>query len=321
MAEKVLITGGCGFIASHLVEELVGEEYELRLLDNMIRGQESNVPDDKSKNADIEILRGDVRDRDVVEAAVDGVDYVVHLAALSLNRSIEYPHESLTVNTMGSHNVFEASAKEGVKKVLAASSASVYGNQDIPMRETDEMIPKTPYGTSKLASEHLLKFYRDQHGLDSLAYRFFNAYGPRQHTDAYYTSVINVFIQRLLEGEPPVIHGSGEQTMDFIHARDIARGLRLGLENETSVPVVNLGSGQMTSIADLAEILVDIVGSDESPEYVDRDVLVSERKASIERAKEELGFETQIPIREGLEDVVDWMRAEYAADSADITPK
>lgn len=321
MAETVLITGGCGFIASHLVEELAGEDYDLRLLDNMFRGQESNVPDVKSEGTDIEILRGDVRNRDVVEAAVDGVDYVVHLAAVCLNRSTEFPHESLTVNTMGSHNVFEASAKEDVEKILAASSASVYGNQDIPMQETDEMTPKTPYGTSKLACEHLLKFYRDQHGLDSLAYRFFNAYGPRQHTDAYYTSVINVFIQRLLEGEPPVIHGSGEQTMDFIHARDIARGLRLGLETETSVPVVNLGSAEMTSIADLAEILVDIVGADESPEYIERDVLVSERKASTERAKEELGFETQIPIREGLEEVVDWMRAEYAADSAVFTPK
>jgi UDP-glucose 4-epimerase len=319
MAQTVLVTGGCGFIASHLVEELAGRDYELRLLDNMFRGRESNVPNVKSKGTDIEILRGDIRDRDVVEVAVDGVDYVVHLAAVCLNRSIEFSHESLTVNTMGSHNVFEASAKEGVEKVLSASSASVYGNQDIPMRETDEMIPKTPYGTSKLACEHLLNFYRDQQDLDSLAYRFFNAYGPRQHTDAYYTSVINVFIQRLLEGEPPVIHGLGEQTMDFIHARDIARGLRLGLETETSVPVVNLGSGEMTSIANLAEILVDIVGSDESPEYVDRDVLVSERKASTERAREELGFETQIPIQEGLEDVVDWMRSKHDVDSVTLT--
>lgn len=308
MPDSVLITGGCGFIASHLIEGLADDGYDIRLLDNMFRGTRRNIPD--AAREEVEVLRGDIRNRDVVRAAIEDVEYVVHLAAICLNRSVEYPNESLTVNLIGTNNVFELSAKVGVEKVLFASSASVYGDQSLPMHEDDKPQPQTPYGVSKLAGEHLLDYYSSQHALDSLAYRFFNVYGPRQHTDAYYTSVINVFIERLLNEQPPTIHGSGEQTMDFIHARDIARGLRLGLETDVSNTVVNLGSGEMTSIRELAETLVNIVGADTTPEFEERDVIVSERRASTLRAKDRLGFETEVPIREGLEEVVEWIRTE-----------
>jgi len=194
----------------------------------------------------------------------------------------------------------------GIKKVMFASSASVYGNQEIPMRETDRPEPQSPYGTAKLSGEHLLEYYKQHEDLNYTAFRFFNVYGPRQSTDAYYTSVINVFIKRLLNGQSPEIHGTGEQKMDFIHVRDIARGLYLGMESDFD-GIVNLGSGSMTSIAELAEILIDIANVDEQPEYIPRDVIVSERKAATERAKQKLGFETQIGLREGLKEVIEWL--------------
>jgi UDP-glucose 4-epimerase len=307
VSTRVLITGGCGFIGSHLAERLLDEGgYEIVLFDNMFRAGPEDLPASVRENEHTEVVRGDVRNTGVLREVMDGCDYVYHLAAVCLNRSLQFPGESLTVNLTGANNVFQLAAELGIKKVLFASSASVYGDQDTPMQETDLPAPQSPYGTAKLAGEHLLSYYRDHDDLDYTAFRFFNVYGPRQSTDAYYTSVINVFVNRLLNGQSPEIHGTGEQKMDFIHVRDIARGLTLGMESDFN-GVVNLGSGSMTSIADLAETLIDIAGVDEEPEYIPRDVIVSERKAATERAKTELGFETQIGHREGLGEVLDWL--------------
>lgn len=313
MVQSALITGGCGFIGSHLAADLLREGYEVRLLDNLVRGTQENV-EDVIDHERLDIYRGDVRDREVLADAMDGVDYVFHLAAMSLNRSTVYPGESLSVNLVGSNNVYQVAIEEGVEKVLSASSASVYGDQGPLMTESDRPDPQTPYGISKLATEHLLEFYAENDDLDYLAYRFFNVYGPGQDTDAYYTSVINVFIKRLVRGDPPVIHGSGEQTMDFVHVRDIARALRLGMERDVSGEVLNVGSGEMTSITELAELLIDIVDDDVKPRYEDRDVLVSKRQASTEKAKELLGFETQVELRDGLEEVVDAVVSSMESD-------
>jgi len=309
MVDTVLITGGAGFIGSRLAHRLHDAGYEVRLFDNFFRGRRENVADLVGE-PDVELIRGDVRNYDAVVDAMAGADAVVHLAAICLNRSVEYPGESLAVNLIGSNTVFEAAVETDVDRVLAASSASVYGDQPIPMAETDRPAPQTPYGTAKIGLEHLLHFYGNYHDLDYVAYRFFNVYGPGQHTDAYYTSVINVFIERLLNGNEPVIHGSGEQTMDFVHVDDIARALELGLETENTREVVNVGSGEMTSITELATELVDIVGADVEPVYKDRDVVVSERQADTRHAADVLGFTTEVSVRQGLTDVVEWMKAE-----------
>lgn len=308
MSTRVLITGGCGFIGSHLAETLLNStsEIDIVLFDNMFRAGPENLPDAVRDHESTEIVRGDVRNPGVLREAMTDCDYVYHLAAVCLNRSLEFPGESLSVNLTGANNVFQLAAELDVEKVMFASSASVYGNQDIPMRETDRPDPQSPYGTAKLSGEHLLEYYKQQEDLNYTAFRFFNVYGPRQSTDAYYTSVINVFVKRLLNGQSPEIHGTGEQKMDFIHVRDIARGLRLGMKSDFD-GVVNLGSGSMTSIAELAETLIDIANVNEDPKYIPRDVIVSERKAATERAREELGFEAQIGIREGLEEVLNWL--------------
>jgi len=309
MNHSVLITGGCGFIGSQLATDLHEQGYDINILDNLHRGEVDNLGDLPESDR-VELFRGDVRDREVVAAAMDGVDYVVHLAATCLNRSTVYPTEGLEVNLLGTNTVFSVAAEKDINKVLYASSASVYGDQSIPMTETDQVSPQTPYGISKYSAELLADFYTEQHEIPFIGYRFFNVYGAGQDTDAYYTSVINVFVKRLVRGEPPIIHGSGDQTMDFINVRDISRSLQLGIEMDVQNEVFNVGSGEMTSIADLAEILIDIVGVDVEPQYKDRDVLVSKRQASTEKGAELLGFSAKVPVREGLEEVVEHVISE-----------
>ncbi len=306
MSENVLVTGGCGFIGSCLTKQLIEEGFQVRILDNLLRGSKSNVAGILGDD-DVELIRGDVRDREVVDEAVSGVDYVVHLAATNLNRSLSYPQESLTVNVLGTNNVFRAAAEKDVKKILFASSASVYGDSNPPMSERDNPHPKTPYGIGKLTGEYLLKFYADQYDQDYIAYRFFNVYGAGQDTDAYYTSVINVFIKRIARGEPPVIHGSGEQSMDFVNVQDIARALKLGIDSDVTNAIFNVGSGESTSISELAEELINIMDVDIEPRYEPRDVLVSHRRADTKKAEGELDFEAEVSLQEGLTEVVNYV--------------
>lgn len=320
--DRVLVTGGCGFIGSNLVRELHHQGYSVSVFDNFHRGDESNLDGIQDE---VEIITGDVRDTAVVEDAMDGADYVFHLAAVCLNRSIEYPTESLHTNIIGTNNVFQAAAKESVERLFYASSASIYGDGSQqaqrktrmtsppsphsegppPMHEEDLPNPSTPYGAAKLFGEHLCEFYSEFHELDYIAYRFFNVYGPGQHTDAYYTNVINIFIDRLLSGEPPIIHGDGDQTLDFVHVDDIVRALCKGIEADDTNFVVNVGSGKKTTIKELSQILIDITDSNVEPEYKPRDVIAGTRQADTNRAERKLNFETEVPLREGLKTVLE----------------
>jgi UDP-glucose 4-epimerase len=309
MTNKVLVTGGCGFIGSQLVKDLHTRGYDVRILDNLRRGKTENLEDLLNQN-NIELIKGDIRDREIVSAAMKDANYVFHLAATCLNRSIKYPTESLRVNLIGANTVFNVAVDNNVEKIMYASSASVYGEQSIPMSENDTVSPQTPYGISKYCAELLADFYASQENIPFIGYRFFNVYGKNQDTDAYYTSVINTFIKRLIRGESPVIHGSGDQTMDFVNVRDVSRALCLGIETDVENEVFNVGSGNMTSITDLAEILIDIVGDDVQPKYKQRNVLVSKRQASTQKAKKSLGFESEVPIKDGLEEVVKFVASE-----------
>jgi UDP-glucose 4-epimerase len=202
---------------------------------------------------------------------------------------------------VGNHNVFAAAADHGVRRLVFASSASVYGDpQKIPMHEDDPLRPMTPYCISKRAGEDLLGFYQRRAGLSWIALRYFNVYGEGQKTTAYYTSVINHFVTRLKNGEPPVIDGKGEQSMDFIHVQDIARSTVLALDAEKDNMPINVGTGIETSVATLARILIAAVGVDVEPQFNPRDVLVSRRAADISRAREILGFEAAISVEEGM---------------------
>ncbi len=305
MADKtVFFTGGAGFIGMHVVPMLLERGYKVRIFDNMFRGDRDAVMR-LAESGDVELIDQDVRYGGAVQQAMRGCSHVIHFAAVSINKSQADPYESMDINMIGNHNVFAAAADQGVERLVFASSASVYGDPEtLPMHEDDRLSPLTPYCISKRAGEDLLGFYQRRAGLSWIALRFFNVYGPGQKTTAYYTSVINHFVNRLRNGEAPVIDGKGEQSMDFIHVHDIARSAVLALEAETANVPVNIGTGIDTSIADLARILIDAVGADVQPQFNPRDVLVSRRAADTRRAKEILGFEPTISVRDGMTDLI-----------------
>jgi UDP-glucose 4-epimerase len=302
--QTVFITGGAGFIGLHVVPMLLEKGYKVRIFDNMFRGDRDRVAE-LVATGDVELIDQDVRYGGAVHAAMKGCDYVIHLAAVSINKSQADPHESIDINMVGNHNVFAAAADHGVKRLVFASSASVYGDpKKLPMHEDDRLDPLTPYCISKRAGEDLLGFYQRSKGLNWIALRFFNVYGPGQKPTAYYTSVINHFVKRLKNGEPPVIDGKGEQSMDFIHVHDIARSVVAAMEAEQGNVPVNIGTGIDTSIATLAEILIKAVGVDVQPQFNPREVLVSRRAADITRAREVLGWEPTIAVEDGMTDLI-----------------
>ncbi|MGH3858529.1 NAD-dependent epimerase/dehydratase family protein [Actinokineospora sp.] len=305
MADKtVFFTGGAGFIGMHVIPLLLERDYKIRLYDNMTRGDRARV-NELVATGKVELIEKDVRYGGAVREAMRGCTHAIHFATVSINKSIADPHESIDINMTGNHNVFAAAADEGVQRLVFASTASVYGDpKRLPMHEDDELAPLTPYCISKRAGEDLLGFYQRQKGLSWNALRFFNVYGPGQKIEAYYTSVINHFIQRLRAGRPPVIDGKGEQSMDFIHVHDLARSVVMALESEQANVPINIGTGVDTSIAQLAKILIDAVGVDVEPQFNPRDVLVSRRAADITRAKEVLGWEPTITVQQGMSELV-----------------
>ena len=299
-AKTVLFTGGAGFIGSHVVPLLLERGYRIRVFDNMFRGDREAVAK-LVAGGNVELIDQDVRYGGAVQRAIRGCECVIHFAAVSINKSIADPYESMDINMIGNHNVFAAAADEGVRRLVFASSASVYGEPDkLPMHEDDPLSPLTPYCISKRAGEDLLRFYQGRAGLSWIALRFFNVYGPGQQTTAYYTSVINHFVNRLRAGRPPIIDGRGEQSMDFVHVHDVATSVVAALECERANLPINVGTGIDTSIAELARILVEGVGANVEPQFNERDVLVSRRAADINRAREVLGWAPTIGVKEGM---------------------
>ncbi|WP_410607344.1 NAD-dependent epimerase/dehydratase family protein [Amycolatopsis sp. lyj-109] len=302
--KKVLFTGGGGFIAAHVIPLLLEGGYTVRIFDNMTRGDRARV-NEFVATGQVELVEKDVRYGGAVREAMRGCTHVIHFATVSINKSIADPHESIDINMIGNHNVFAAAADEGVERLVFASTASVYGDpKRLPMHEDDELKPLTPYCISKRAGEDLLGFYERQKGLSWNALRFFNVYGPGQKIEAYYTSVINHFIQRLRNGRPPIIDGRGDQSMDFVHVTDLAHAVVAALESEKANVPINIGTGIDTSIAALAKILIEAVGVDVEPLFNERDVLVSRRAADISRARDVLGWEPRITVEDGMRDLV-----------------
>lgn len=300
----VLVTGGAGFIGSQLVEQLVNKGYGVRVLDVLSRGTMEYIQPliDAGK---IEYIDGDIRYHDAVDKAMKGVDYVFHEAATNINRSERYHEESFDVNFKGSYNVFKSALDHNVKKVMFASSASVYGQPKVlPMSENHELNPITPYCVSKLASEYLLKFF-SRFGLKYTIFRYFNVYGLRQHTDAYYTSVIIIFLKKLLNGETPIIDGNGKQSMDFVNVKDVVRANIMAMESNVENEIFNVGTGKTTSIREVAYMLIEQSGKNIEPIFKPREVIVTERRADVRKAKEMLGFEAEIDIQEGLKEVTE----------------
>lgn len=300
----VLFTGGAGFIGMHVIPLLLERGYRVRLFDSMTyRANRDQV--EALLGDDVELIEQDVRYGGAVQRSMRGCESVIHFATVSINKSVADPDESVDINMVGNHNVIAAAAEQGVRRLVFASSASVYGDPpSLPMTEDGPIDPLTPYCIGKYTGEMLCRFYERQKGLSWIALRFFNVYGPGQKTSAYYTSVINHFVKRIVAGEPPVIDGKGDQTMDFVHVHDVASAAAAALDAQRSCMAINVGTGVQTSVARLAEILIDTVGADVEPQFNPRDVLVSRRAADISRAREVLGWEPTVRVEDGMAQLV-----------------
>jgi len=308
-----LVTGGAGTIGSTLVDQLVeGGAAEVVVLDNFVRGRRQNL-EWACANGNVTVVDGDVCDRALVAELSEGIDVVFHQAAIRITQCAEEPRLALEVLVDGTFNVVEAAVAAGVRKLVAASSASVYGlAEEFPTGELHHPYANdTLYGAAKTFNEGLLRSYRAMSGLDYVALRYFNVYGPRMDVHGVYTEVLVRWMERIAVGEPPLIFGDGTQTMDFVCVPDIARANVLAAEAEVTDAVYNVASGVETSLQELAEALLRVMGSDLSIEYGPERAVnrVPRRLADIEAARRDLAFEAEIDLDRGLRMLVDWWRA------------
>jgi UDP-glucose 4-epimerase len=310
---RVLVTGGAGTIGSHIVDQLVrAGAREIVVLDNFVRGRRSNL-DDAMPSGSVELVTGDIRDRDLVARLMRGTDVVFHQAAIRITQCAEEPRLALEVMVDGTFNVLEAAVAEGVRKVVAASSASIYGlAETFPTAENHHPYANdTLYGASKTFNEGLLRSFKAMYDLDYVALRYFNVYGPRMDIHGLYTEVLVRWMERIAAGEPPLILGDGLQTMDFVYVGDIARANVLAAESTETDVVFNVASGTETSLLELAEVLLRVMGSDlEVVHGPARKVnSVTRRLADTTAARERLGFEAEVELEEGLRRLVAWWAA------------
>jgi UDP-glucose 4-epimerase len=309
---RVLITGGAGLVGSHIADLLVKEEAsEIIVLDNFTRGQRANLAQ-AQEHGHLVIVEGDIRDRQLLADVMQDVDIVFHQAAIRITQCAEEPRLALEVLADGTFNVLEAAVKAGVKKVVAASSASIYGMaEEFPTTESHHPYNnRTLYGAAKTFNEGLLRSFYEMYGLDYVALRYFNVYGPRMDIYGVYTEVLIRWMERIVAGQPPLIFGDGKQTMDFVYIEDIARANILAAFGDVTDEVFNIASGVEASLNDLAHSLAKVMGSDLKPEYrPERKVnAVQRRLADVSKAKKLLGFEAQVTLEEGLSRLVNWWR-------------
>ena len=305
-ASRVLVTGGAGFIGSHLVEALLNDGHQVRVLDNLSTGKTHNLPLD---NAALNLVVGDVADASVVEQAMRDCDAVVHLAAVaSVQASVDDPVSTHQSNFLGTLNVCEAMLKAGVKRVVFASSAAIYGNngEGTAIHEDTPKSPLTPYASDKLASEYYLDFYRRQHGLEPVVLRFFNIFGPRQDPSSPYSGVISIFTQRAMAGQPIKVFGDGEQTRDFVFVADLVNviGQALKADSPAAQPV-NVGLSRATSLNQLIAELGTATGNALSVTHDDpRLGDVRHSRADNTRLLKRFALPNPTSIRDGLAQLI-----------------
>jgi UDP-glucose 4-epimerase len=309
----ILVTGGAGLIGSHIIDRLIDEGAgEIRVLDNLVRGRHANLAAAKARK-DLKFINGDVRDPATVSDAVAGCDYVFHQAAIRITLCAERPRECMDVLVMGTFNVFEAAVKHKVKKVVYASSASVYGGADVfPTDEKHHPYNnRTLYGAAKVMNEGIARSFNEMYGLPSVGLRYFNVYGPRMDVTGAYTEVFIRWLDCIDKGTRPQIHGDGSATMDFIFVEDIARANILAMKSDRTDDAYNVASGTETSLLGLWQAMQRITGAHHlAPEFhPPRKVNpVPRRLADTTRAKRDLGFVSQVGLEEGLKKLDAWRR-------------
>jgi UDP-glucose 4-epimerase len=309
---RFLVTGGAGFVGSAIVDQLLeAGAAEVRVLDNFVRGTWSNLSGAIEKGR-TNVIEGDVREAAVVDRACEGVDYVFHQAALRITHCAEAPREAVEVLMDGTLNVLESSVHHGIKKVVSASSASVYGEPSyLPIDEQHPFNNRTMYGAGKIAGEQMLRAYYTTSGLPYVAFRYFNVYGPRMDTVGVYTEVMIRWLDAIEAQQPPLIFGDGEQSMDFVYVGDVARANLLALQSDVTDEVFNVGTGVQTSLKELCELILKLNNSSLKPQHKDARKVgnVQARRASVEKAATKLGFKSEVALEQGLRELIRWKRA------------
>ncbi|MBX7257820.1 MAG: SDR family oxidoreductase [Candidatus Hydrogenedentes bacterium] len=303
-----LVTGGAGFIGSNLVEYLSEAGVRVRVLDNCSTGKLENLA---SMSGKYEFVKGDIRNPDTCRQAVEGVDFVLHHAAVpSVPRSVSDPLVSHEANATGTLNLLVAARESKVRRFINISSSSVYGNQPGGSRcESMMLSPLSPYAASKAAAEHYVRAFSECYGLEAVSLRYFNVFGPRQDPNSQYSAVIPLFISAVMRGEPPTIHGDGQQSRDFTYVENNVRACVLAATASIAArgQVYNIACGESTSVLSLATAIIEALDSKVQPRFVAARVGdVRTSCADIWRAREDLGYEVRVPFREGLAKTVAW---------------
>jgi UDP-glucose 4-epimerase len=315
--QRALVTGGAGVVGSTLVDQLVRRgAREIVVLDNFSRGTRENLAW-ALDHGPVTVLEADIRDRAAVGRAMAGIDVVFHQAAIRITQCAEDPRLALDVLAGGTFNVLEAAVAAGVRKVVAASSASVYGQAErFPTHERHHPYGnRTIYGAAKTFNEGLLRSFHEMSSLDYVGLRYFNVYGPRMDIHGVYTEVLVRWMESIAAGRPPLVLGDGSATMDFVHVDDVARANVLAAEAPVTDEVVNVATGVETSLLELSNALLRAMGSDLAPTFGPsrRVNAVHRRLADTSRARDLLGFEARVTLDEGLRSLVDWWRGRRAA--------
>lgn len=311
-----LVTGGAGFIGSHLVQALAARGDRVRVLDNLSTGKLENLTEARASGR-VEFVQGDVTDPSVVAQACRGIDAILHEAAqVSVPQSVVDPLRSYAVNVNGTLSLLEAARQAGVRRFVFAASSAAYGNSvELPKVETMLPTPLSPYASGKVAAEHLLAVYGNCHGLKTVALRYFNIFGPRQADDSPYTGVIAIFAKALLAGRQATIYGDGAQTRDFTYVDNVVQANLLALDRDLPTgTTLNVGTGERISINQLYRAMCERLGMPCEPNYVDpRNADVLHSVASIDRARRVLGYEPRVDWQTGLARTVDWYKARFTA--------
>jgi UDP-glucose 4-epimerase len=304
---KYCVTGGAGFIGSHLVEHLVAQGHQVVVVDNFSTGKMANIA---HLSRAIDLYEADVRDLEALRPAFAGVDVVFHQAALpSVPRSVRDPVSTTEANVLGTLNVLIAARDAGVRRVVLASSSSVYGaNPQLPKQEGLELQPLSPYAASKLACEAYASAFWHSYGLETVSLRYFNVFGPRQDPTSQYAAAIPIFLRRMLSGEPPVVFGDGEQTRDFTYVLNVVQAnILAATAPEAPGKVFNIACGQQVSVNQLVSRLNELLRTALSPEYAPpRPGDVRHSVADVALARQVLGYEPQVSFDEGLARTVEW---------------
>ena len=311
---KYLVTGGAGFIGSHIVQALLEQGESVRVLDNFSTGKRENLEElaRQFNGHRLEVLEGDVRDAARLEEAVRGVELIFHEAAfVSVPQSMEEPQNCFDVNVMGTSLLFDAARKAGVRRAVVASSAAVYGeSQALPLVEETLLQPLSPYAVSKRVKEMYAELFTGSFGFDVVALRYFNVYGPRQRPDSMYAAAVPIFARRLLDGKPVTIFGDGGQTRDLINVHDVVRANLIASEHPNAAgKIFNICTGVETRLLDLLDVMYELLPGSPAHQFAEpRPGDIYRSVGSPRKAADEMGFRAEVSLVDGLKEVIDWMR-------------